>query len=319
MSDQTMQPQLNRQSQPEPAGAAPSRSLRLWPGIVLVAVLWLVRAWASTGEPSYAKLIAGRLIVPLAVLAGVVLWWLFGQSFALVRSLAGRGDLRGSDAGHDGPGRREFSRTGAADLRSAHPWSARGWDGWCFPSCCLGRSAGRAYCWFSSPWEWAAACCAATAWMEVSSAKFHWRWTPTPEQQFLAELKSKPATVRRATRRAAQRTAGRLARLPRAAARRPIAGRADQDRLAAIAAAGIVAASHRSRLVVVRRDWRPALHAGTAGRRRVCRLLRRDERGGSVGPPRCGAVLRGWSAAPVRARHPRFTPGGCTRSGPTVI
>ena len=250
------------------------------------------------------KFFVGLFIMPLVVLAGLLLWWLLASRLRWSDRWLVVGDLRGSDRGHDALPTRVF-----ADRRCCFmlcpPWSARGWDGWCSS--------------FWLPWPVRRAG-VLLIFIAVGSGllllrvdgmngnfvgKFHWRWTPTPEQEFLAELKAKPAQpadVAVRTRRD-PRTAGRLARFPRAATRRPIVGRADQDRLAAIAAAGIVAASHRPGLVVVRRDRRSALHAGTAGRRRVCRLLRRDERGGSVGPSRRDTILR-----VVGGPGPRATP-----------
>src|SRR5208282_3871341 len=79
MSDEATQAQPDPQSPPDPPRAGPHPGLRLWPGIVLMAVLWLVRAWAATGEPSHVKLFTGILIVPLAVLVGILLWWLLAS------------------------------------------------------------------------------------------------------------------------------------------------------------------------------------------------------------------------------------------------
>src|SRR5208282_4413901 len=79
MVDQTTQPPHEPQSQPECTDAGPRTRLRLWPGIVLAAVLWLARVWAQTGEFALEKFFYGMLIVPLVVLVGLLLWWLLAS------------------------------------------------------------------------------------------------------------------------------------------------------------------------------------------------------------------------------------------------
>src|SRR5438105_2289200 len=73
MSISTIQPQTAS------IAAVPSAKLRLWPGIVLVSILWLTRAWVSSGEGSPSKFFFGLVIAPMAVLAGLLLWWLFAS------------------------------------------------------------------------------------------------------------------------------------------------------------------------------------------------------------------------------------------------
>ena len=287
MSDQAAQAHHDPQSQPNSPGAGPQTRLRLWPGVVLVAVFWLVRVWATTGEFALYKFFVGMLIAPLVVLAGLALWWLLASrlrwcdrllvvgTFVAVTAVA----MVSADA----------SFRGMALVLYALPVVITAWLGWLLLS-------------FRLPWPVRRtgvllifiAASVGCSLLRIDGmdgnfvAKFNWRWTPTPEEKLLAELKSKPA----------RQSDVQPAALPGAAglSEQPgdwpgFRGPRRDGRLSA-AAAGIVAASHRSRLVVVRRGWRPALHAGTAGRRRICRLLRRGHGGGNMGPSRCDAVLR---------------------------
>ena len=78
--------------------------MRLWPGIALVAVFWLVRVWASIGEFAMYKFFVGMLIAPLVVLVGLVLWWLLASRLRWSDRLLVVGDLGGGDRRHDGRG-----------------------------------------------------------------------------------------------------------------------------------------------------------------------------------------------------------------------
>ena len=193
----------------------------------------------------------------------------------------------------------------------------------------------------------------------ASGSDLHWRWTPTrrgtaagarrttsrlppPARAGRSEAaaarcrRSPPATpATRADRTGAprfdgrQRRAGlattrrdharRVARLPRPRSRRRRPRRPDRDRLVAVAAGRDVAPADRTRLVVVRRQRRSALHAGAARRRR-------DRRRATACRPasRCGgtATARGSTnrtAAPVRAARRRCSNGRVYAFGATGI
>ena len=79
MSDQPTPAHPAPQSPPDPPGADQPSRLRLWPGTILVAVLWLARAWTGIGEFAMYKFFVGMLIVPLVVLVGVLVWWLLAS------------------------------------------------------------------------------------------------------------------------------------------------------------------------------------------------------------------------------------------------
>ena len=66
-------------AQPSTDTNSPQFRLRLWPGLVLVAVLWLARVVASMGEFSPGKFFFCMIIAPFAVLAGLQLWTLFAS------------------------------------------------------------------------------------------------------------------------------------------------------------------------------------------------------------------------------------------------
>ena len=75
---------------------------------------------------------------------------------------------------------------------------------------------------------------------------------------------------------AACRPDRRVARLPRSRTRQRDSRRAHRNRLVEVPARGIVAPPDWTRLVVIRRQRRPYLHAGTARRRRDCRRVQEE-------------------------------------------
>ncbi len=72
MNNQTEQPV---QTTAAPATATTAR-LRLWPAVVLLALLWIVRVAATTGDFAPFKFFFGLMIVPLVVFLLLIFWWL---------------------------------------------------------------------------------------------------------------------------------------------------------------------------------------------------------------------------------------------------
>ena len=318
MSDQTAQSHPNPQTRPDPPGASPQRGLRLWPGIVLVAVLWLVRVWASIGEFAMLNFFVGMLIAPLVVLAGIVLWWLFASrlrwpdrllvvgTFAAVTV----GTLVATDA----------SFRGVSLVVYALPLVLSAWLGWLVLS-------------FLFPWPVRRAGIllifiavgVGCSLLRIDGmngsfvAKFNWRWTPTPEEKLLAELKSKP------TQPAVLQGHAEISEQP-----------GDWP--------GFRGPRRDSRLLGVRikTDWQQSPpqelwrhHIGpgwssfaVVGDRLFTQEQRGDDEyvvcydattGKEVWAHHDATRFSELAGGPVRGRRPRFTPGGCTRSGPTVI
>ena len=61
-----------------PAGAASQVKLRLWPAILLVAIMGLMRDYGRTpGELDFIKIMLGFVVGPLVVFLGTFIWWSF--------------------------------------------------------------------------------------------------------------------------------------------------------------------------------------------------------------------------------------------------
>ena len=189
MSDQAIQTPSNPPAR-QP-GSSQSR-VRLWPGIVLVTVLLAARGWLSIGEFSPLKFFVGMLIVPLAVGAGLILWWLFASRLRWSDRLQVVGTLAAMTAVVMLAADSSFRGMGL--LIYALPITAAAWLGWLVLSC-----------WFPWPVRQAGVllvfvvvgvgCCLARInGMDGNfTPKFSWRWIPTPEQKLLVALQGKAA------------------------------------------------------------------------------------------------------------------------------
>ena len=192
MSDQATQSHQDPKSQPDPAGASPQTRLRLWPGIVLVAVYWLVRIWASTGEFAMYKFFVGMLIAPLVVLAGLALWWLFASRLRWSDRLLVVGTFVAVTAVTMVAADASFR--GMALVIYALPVVISAWLGWLVLSVLLSWPVRRAGVLLVLSATGVGCSLLRIDGMDGNfAAKFSWRWTPTPEQKLLAELKSRPA------------------------------------------------------------------------------------------------------------------------------
>ena len=193
MSDHVTPAPCDPQSQSDLPDASRHTRLRLWPGIALLAVFWLVRGWASIGEFATYKFFVGMLIAPLVVLLGLLLWWLLASrlrwfdrllvvgTFVAVTTVT----LVAADP----------SFRGMALVVYALPIVVTAWPGWLAIS-------------FRFPWPVRragvllvlVAVGIGCSLLRIDGldgdfvAKFSWRWTPTPEQKLLAEL-ARPARI----------------------------------------------------------------------------------------------------------------------------
>jgi len=167
------------------------RRLRLWPGVVIVALMWvliLVPAWLAP-----ATLVQFLLMFwsPIVATLAVVGWWLFASRLpwadrllgVLVCVAAGLTALRLSD-----------SSMAIPFLMFTLKWVTTAWVGWLLVTPFLSWPVRR----------WGLVVVLLLVWSFFPllrfdgvdgsmKADFAWRWSPTAEQQFLAESRGTPA------------------------------------------------------------------------------------------------------------------------------
>lgn len=178
-----------------PSPQRPTKSLRLWPGIVIVTCLWLIQAWSVTGEFALIKFMLGKMISPIATALGLVIWWLFATRLSWTDRRVSVGVLTivaiatPLIAGSNFPP--------MAMMIYALPVLSTAWVLWLvitFPLMWPVREYGLA-CLFVL----IGAVCSMLRLdgMDGSfAAEFHWRWEPTGEAKLLSELsKPKPASI----------------------------------------------------------------------------------------------------------------------------
>ena len=190
MSDQTTRTQQDPQSPTRPP-AGPPRGLRLWPGIVLVVAMWLVRGWASMGKRRRTNFSPACDRAAVALL-GVLLWWLFASRLRWSAGLLVAGTLVAVTVGTQFAA--EPSVRGMVLVIYALPIVLSAWLGWLALSFGLAwplRRAGILLIFIAT-----GVVCLMFRVDGMSGnfvAKFSWRWTLTPEEKLLAELKARPA------------------------------------------------------------------------------------------------------------------------------
>lgn len=182
--------------QSAPVAAVPWR-LRLWPAIVLVVVLWAMRIAASMGEVSPGKFFFGLIVTPLAVILGLILWTLFASRLQWRDGLLISGVLAAVTgitivvAGDNFPV--------MALIMHVVPILSTAWIGWLLISMWLNWPVRRAV--LLAMFVVAGIACSTLRLDGMDgefASTFNWRWTPTPEQRLLEELKN-PRNIAKAS------------------------------------------------------------------------------------------------------------------------
>jgi outer membrane protein assembly factor BamB len=190
MSDQINRPNQVPQTPPKSLYVGLRPLLRLWPGIVLAALLWLMRGWATIGEFAQYKFFIGLLIAPLVVLAGLLLWWLFASRLRWSDRLLVVGTFAAVTASTMFLADPSFR--GPALLFYVLPLVVTAWPAWLLLSFWLSWPVRRAGILLIFIAVGVLCLCVRVDGMDGNFvAKFSWRWTPTSEEQLLVELKSK--------------------------------------------------------------------------------------------------------------------------------
>lgn len=163
--------------------------LRLWPGVVIVAVLWLVRIWASIGEMAPSKFFFGLVIAPAAVALALNVWWLLGSRLSWRDRLLVPGVFLAAAAATVAIAGKNFPAVGL--ILYALPVVSTIWVVWLIVSYKLSWPIRRAGILVAFV---AAATCYSLLRVDGMNGSFaaniNWRWTPTPEDILLSELKA---------------------------------------------------------------------------------------------------------------------------------
>lgn len=177
------------ESPAEPVKSQSSFRLRLWPGVTLVAVLWLAQVIAKTGEPSPNKFMVGLLMIPFVVIIGLLLWTLFASRLRwsdrilIVGTFAAVTIATIAISGDNFPG--------MALVMYAVPAVASCWVGWLLLTGGLSWPVRRTGVLVNFVAAGIVCSLLRLDGMDGDFAsKFNWRWTSTSEQKLLAELSS---------------------------------------------------------------------------------------------------------------------------------
>ena len=193
MSDHVTPVPCDPQSPSDLPDASRHTRLRLWPGIALLAVFWLVRGWASMGEFAMYKFFVGMLIAPLVVLLGLLLWWLLASRLRWFDRLLVVGTFVAVTTVTLVAADPSFRSIALAVY--AVPIVVTAWPGWLALSFLFPWPVrARACCWFLVAVGIGCSLLRIDGMDGDFVAKFSWRWTLTPEQKLLAEL-ARPARI----------------------------------------------------------------------------------------------------------------------------
>ena len=167
----------------------PRNGLRLWPAIVILAVLGLARVWALTGEPAPSKFFGGLIIAPVLVTLLLNLWWRFASRLRWGDRLLGTGAFLTVAAATMKIAGKDFPPM--ALIMYALPVAALAWVGSLVLSWTLAwpiRRLGLLLAFLAVGTYYSLL---RVEGMDGSfNSKISWRWTPTSEAKLLSELKT---------------------------------------------------------------------------------------------------------------------------------
>src|SRR5262245_24052079 len=170
-----------------PAPVAPPRRLRLWPGLVIVALQWLVMfgaGWIAPGEMIHFY---AMFMTPFVAAIAIIFWWLLASRLPWsdrLLGLAACAAIGGAAAAVS-----DESMLPLAILFYGLPVVTTAWVLWLLVALGLServRSLGLVVV-FALGWGFFALLRFEGVWGDMA-AQFHWRWEPTHEQRFLAQL-----------------------------------------------------------------------------------------------------------------------------------
>jgi outer membrane protein assembly factor BamB len=210
----------------------PRKPLRLWPGVVIVALQWLVWLVVPTVVPGAAGI---ALMGGAACGLALIVWWLFFSRAPWAERLGVIVLMVGAVL---------------ATKLIVHASIANGMMGMMLPiysipvlslALVVAAAAGRRLASGARRASMVAAillACAAFTLVRTGGIRgaggsdLHWRWTPTPEERLLAQAGDKPAALASApaAKTAVEPSAARAGEGPAAAAAAPPAAKAPEDR-----------------------------------------------------------------------------------------
>lgn len=180
---------LNQPTAVPPATSLPQETSRprVWPAIVIVASMWLIRWWGTTGDGSPQKFMIAYLFGPLLAVLGLLIWWLVVPRIRGWDRLLIVGSLIGLFTATVFIGGQDFPLM--ALILFAVPALCTVWAGWMLVSIPLAWPVRRAGLLTAFALTLGICTLLRVDGMDGAfAATFNWRWTPTAEQQLLSEL-----------------------------------------------------------------------------------------------------------------------------------
>ena len=181
---------------PLPPFPAALRGPRIWPGVVVVAVMWLVFAAPRWLELEPFLRFMGLFWAPVVGTAGVVVWWLFFSRLRWIDRLlipaacvAIGATAWAAMARSDG-----FASFMSVFWFSAAPMVLTVWALWLFATPFLGWPLRRTGLLVAFVLTWGYFACLRFEGVDGQmNGSLQWRWAPKAEDKYLAEAAAKPA------------------------------------------------------------------------------------------------------------------------------